>query len=68
MAKSITAWGKECKSQMVKNDMSLNDVASATGYTRTYISSIINGRVIVPIETQIKIGNALGVDNKLIGN
>jgi cyanate lyase len=67
MSKTITKWGRECKLQMVRRDLLLKDVAEATGYTRTYVSAIINGRVLVPRETQEKIGEAIGVDNSLIG-
>lgn len=64
--KTISKWGTECKVQMLRKDMSLKDVSEATGLTRTYISAIINGRVIVPQETMMKIGDALEVDSALL--
>lgn len=64
--KTISKWGTECKVQMLRKDMSLKDVSEATGLARTYISAIINGRVIVPQETMMKIGDALEVDSALL--
>lgn len=63
---TMSDWGKECKVQMLQKNMSLKDVATVTGYTRTYISAIINGRVIPPFSTLEKINLVLGVDRKLL--
>ncbi len=62
MGKTMTPWGKACKLQMVALDKSLDDISKETGYSRTYISAIINGRYIVPEGTMRKIGTALGID------
>ena len=62
MSKTITQWGKQCKIQMVTLDKSLVDLSKETGYSRTYISSIINGRVVAPVDTVQKISSALHVD------
>lgn len=61
LGKHRDAWGKRCKAQMVLKDISLQDIADSTGYSRTYVSSIINGRVMVPDETKEKVENALGL-------
>lgn len=63
---TMSDWGKECKVQMLRKNMSLKDVAAVTGYTRTYISAIINGRVTPPFSTLEKINLVLGVDRKLL--
>lgn len=62
MSKTITPWGKRCKIQMIALNKSLEDISKETGYSRTYISSIINGRTIVPEDTMQKISTALEVD------
>ena len=62
MHKRITPWGRQCKSQMILLPKTLTELARETGYTTTYVSSIINGRVIVPQETADKISAALNVD------
>lgn len=61
LGKHRDAWGKRCKVQMTLKDISLQDIANSTGYSRTYISSIINGRVMVPDETKQKVEEALGL-------
>ena len=65
MNKSITQWGKQCKMQMVAMDKSLSDLSAETGYSRTYISAIINGRMAAPEETKRKISKALKVEMSL---
>lgn len=61
MKRELSPWGKLCKTQMIVLGKSLRDIADETGYTRTYISAIINGRVIVPDETVEKISKSLGI-------
>ena len=61
MSKTITAWGRQCKAQMVLIPKPLTALSEETGYTTTYISSIINGRVKAPQETALKITKALDV-------
>lgn len=62
MSSTITPWGKRCKMQMIALNKSLGDISEETGYSRNYISSIINGRMIVPEDTIQKISTALEVD------
>lgn len=66
MGKNITPWGKQCKIQMVNLGKTLTDLSKETGFSRTYISAIINGRVIAPMETKQKISENLLVDPNLI--
>ena len=66
MGKSITQWGKECKKKMIDNNVSLENVSETTGYSRTYISAIINNRMSAPESTKIVISKALDVDPKYI--
>lgn len=61
MSRTITPWGRQCKAQMALIPKSLTVLSKETGYTPTYISSIINGRVKAPEETALKITRALDV-------
>lgn len=61
MSKTITVWGKMCKTQMIMKNISLGELAEATGLSRNYVSAIINGRIIVPDETRKKISDKLDV-------
>lgn len=59
MRKNMTPWGRQCKAQMAVLGLSLKDLSEAVGLSHTYISAIINGRVIAPEETVEKINKAL---------
>ena len=63
--RELSPWGKQCKVQMLVLGKSLADLSAETKLSRTYISSIINGRMIVPEDTVRIIGNALEVDMAL---
>jgi cyanate lyase len=65
MGKTITTWGKQCKSQMALKDITLKDLSKSVGLSNTYVSAIINGRMFAPDETLEKINKALdiGVNN-----
>ncbi len=62
MKRELTPWGKQCKMQMVALNKSLADLSNETKLSRTYISAIINGRIVVPRETLQTISRALNVD------
>lgn len=61
--KKMSSWGKECKVQMVLLRKTLNDISKETGLSRTYISAIINGRVMAPKDTIEKISQSLEVED-----
>ncbi len=65
MRKELSPWGKKCKSQMILLGKSLTDLSRETNLSRTYISSIINERIIVPDTTVKLICDALEVDMAL---
>lgn len=44
MAK-LNEWCKLARCEMIRKDLSMNDVAAGTGMSRPYVSSILNGRV-----------------------
>lgn len=60
--RELSPWGMECKIQMLSQRKSLADLSKATKFSRTYISSIINGRIVAPEETIKVISKALDVD------
>lgn len=66
MSKTITPWGKQCKAQMMILGLSLKELSEIVGLSHTYVSAIINGRIIVPEETVKKISNALQVKEVFI--
>lgn len=66
MKRQLSPWGKKCKIQMLNLNKSLADISAATNYSRTYISSIINGRVSAPDETVKAISKELEVDVELL--
>lgn len=63
--RELSPWGKQCKIQMVALNKSLSDLSAETKLSKTYISSIINGRMIPPEGTIRVISNALEVDMSL---
>ncbi len=44
MAKVLSPWCKAVKVEMIKRDMTVNDLAERIGRTREYTSGIVNGR------------------------
>lgn len=65
MKKTLSPWGKQCKIQMIALDKSLTDLSNETKLSRTYLSAIINERIVVPEETVKAISKALQVDMAL---
>ncbi|MCI9545357.1 MAG: helix-turn-helix transcriptional regulator [Lachnospiraceae bacterium] len=63
--RELSPWGKQCKVQMVILDKTLEDLSVETKLSKTYISSIINGRMIPPEDTIRVISDALEVDMAL---
>lgn len=54
-------WGKKCKTAMAYKGITMREVAQITGYSYQYVSTIINGRTIPPIETIERISKVLDV-------
>lgn len=61
MGRTITTWGRKCKSQMILLDISLAELSQRIGLSTTYVSAIINGRynatddVIAKINAELEI-------------
>lgn len=63
--RELSPWGRQCKIQMLALGKSLGQLSRETSYSGSYISAIINGRVVVPDETVKAISDALDVDMAL---
>ncbi|MDO4305718.1 MAG: helix-turn-helix transcriptional regulator [Eubacteriales bacterium] len=48
MAEKLSPWCKRAKIAMIKKDIAVNDLSAELEYNRSYISSVLNGRVISP--------------------
>ncbi len=60
MKKKLSKWCKSVKIEMVKKDLEVQDLAAALGMNRSYVSSIINGRV-YSVPAVKKISDYLGI-------
>lgn len=49
MAKKLSPWCKEAKKALIDKDLDINELAHALSMTRSYVSSILNGRVYSPV-------------------
>lgn len=65
MKRKMSPWGMQCKTQMLLLGKTLRQLSTETNYSVSYLSAIINGRVIVPDETIKVISDALEVDMAL---
>lgn len=60
--RKLSPWCRQCKAQMILLDKTLDSLSRETSLSKSYISAIINGRVVVPDETIQLISSALKVD------
>ena len=49
MARKLSPWCKSAKIAMIQQDISIIDLADKFNLTRSYVTSILNGRVTSPI-------------------
>jgi cyanate lyase len=45
MERELPKWCKEAKTAMIWKNLSYDDLAQHVGFTRQYVSSVLNGRV-----------------------
>ncbi len=62
MAKKLSPWCKNAKIALIQKDLSINDVARALGMNRSYVSTILNGRVYSPPAVK-RISDYLGISD-----
>lgn len=48
MAEKLSPWCKKAKIAMIQKDIGVSDMAEKLGNNRSYISSVLNGRVVSP--------------------
>ena len=48
MAEKLSPWCKKAKIAMIQKDIGVSDMAERLGNNRSYISSVLNGRVVSP--------------------
>lgn len=63
--KQLSAWGKQCKANMILLDKPLPKLSQEVDLGATYVSAIINERSIPGPETIVKISTALNVSPTL---
>lgn len=62
MARKLSPWCKTVKKKLIDMDLSINDLAADLGMGRSYLSSIINGRVYSPVAVK-KISSYLRISD-----
>ena len=60
MEKKLSPWCKAAKIEMIKRDITTTEMAKKLGMNRSYVSSIINGRI-YSTTTVKKISDFLGI-------
>lgn len=48
MKRLLSEWCKEAKKAMIDQDISMNELVDDVGYSRAYVSGVVNGRIIHP--------------------
>ena len=62
MNRRLSPWCKTVKKTLIDRDLSINDLATAVDMGRSYVSSIINGRVYSPVAVK-KISDYLRISD-----
>lgn len=60
MARKLSPWCKSAKIAMIQQDISIVELADELNLTRSYVTSILNGRVTSPIAVK-KISDRLQI-------
>jgi transcriptional regulator with XRE-family HTH domain len=45
MARKLSPWCKAVQCELIKRDMSINDLAEKLGKSRQFVSGVVNGRI-----------------------
>lgn len=64
MAEKLSPWCKKAKIAMIQKDIGVSDMAERLGNNRSYISSVLNGRVVSPPIRKRMIQNPLAYKKK----
>lgn len=58
MKRILPTWCKEVKKSMIDDDINVTELAERVGFSRNYVSGVVNGRVYAP-----EIAKVIGEDN-----
>jgi len=62
VVRKLSPWCKKVKCELIKRDMTIDELAMKAGFSREYVSAILNGRVVS--ENGInKISDTLNISN-----
>lgn len=48
MKRILPTWCKEVKKSMIDDDINVTELAERVGFSRNYVSGVVNGRVYAP--------------------
>lgn len=48
MKRILPTWCKEVKKSMIDDDINVTELAERVGFSRNYVSGVVNGRVCAP--------------------
>ncbi|MCD7904728.1 MAG: helix-turn-helix transcriptional regulator [Clostridiales bacterium] len=57
----LSKWSKEVRKAMIDRDMGLKELCEETGYSKVYLSNIINCRAVGCVIAEEKISKVLGI-------
>ena len=60
MKRILPTWCKEVKKSMIDDDISVTELAERVGFSRNYVSGVVNGRVYAP-----EIAKVIGEDRHI---
>lgn len=61
MKRILPTWCKEVKKSMIDDDINVTELAERVGFSRNYVSGVVNGRVYAP-----EIAKVIGEDRHVI--
>ena len=62
MLKNNNEWGKQVRIALIKEDMTLKDLAELIGYSPSYVRAVVGGKLNGIEKVQHKINDVLGIE------
>ena len=62
MLKNNNEWGKQVRIALIKEDMTLKDLAELIGYSPSYVRAVVGGKLNGIEKVQQKIDDVLGIE------
>ena len=63
MLKNNNEWGKQVRIALIKEDMTLKELAELIGYSPSYVRAVVGGKLDRIEKIQHKINDVLSIDN-----